>query len=314
MLTGPPGCGKSTAMRVDALAKPGLYLFAMPSIALIREQADAFRAAMPGLDVTEADSKAKGKGSFGSVQKRLDATLDRITGAGVTHAVVFISHEALMARDLSGFSGWHVRIDEAPNALQGGKVKVPASTGALSQFFSLTPVGGHGWAEVGLANNAPPWRDLENDSLLKSLAEMIKRAGTRHGVFVDQRTWTKEFGWCSIWLPTALSHFASCHIAGAAYPTSLGAVIAKRWLGGAINFIPRPIPMVRTGQPNVRVHYFTQSHEGTSHLWEEHVGREFIVKVCDFLAGLNPPIGYWSGNEEVQKLMDWRVPNGPIKL
>jgi hypothetical protein len=115
-----------------------------------------------------------------------------------------------------------------------------------------------------------------------------------------------------VWLPTSLGHFASRKVAGASYETSLGAVIAKRWLGTAIAFKPKPLQMHRQVHPKIRVHYFTQSHDGTSKLWSEHVGRGFIVKLCDFLARHEPALGFWAGNEAVEILMDHRVHGGPI--
>lgn len=309
VLIGPPGCGKSTKMRRDAMATPGFYLFAMPTIALIKEQATAFRAEKPGLDLTEAHSKAPG---HGSVQKRLDDALARIAQEGAKHAVILITHESLMGCRLDGFTDWHVRIDEAPNAIQSGKINAPASVNLLKQAISLKPVGSTGWAEIELANRSQSWRDLAADDLFKPLGEFMKQAARPHGAFVDTLVWKKSFGWCSLWTPTALSHVASVQIAGASYLTSLGAIVAERWEKGRVTFRPRPIKMVRSAQPNVWVHYFAQAHEGTSKLWDGHAGREFIVKICDFLAALAPPLGFWSGNEEVKKLMDWRVPGEPL--
>jgi hypothetical protein len=134
-----------------------------------------------------------------------------------------------------------------------------------------------------------------------------------HGVYVNRTEWKKDFGWCSVWLPTALSHFASCQFAGASYPTSLGAVVAKKLLGDELTFRTEVLSANRTAHPTIRVHYFTQSHEGTSKLWSTSPGRAFIVPICDFLGKVVPPIGFWSGNGEVAILMDHRVPGGPIK-
>ena len=62
VLTGPPGCGKSTRLREDAIRTPGLYVFFLPSIALIGEQVKAFRAEAPHVELHEAHSD-KGRGS-----------------------------------------------------------------------------------------------------------------------------------------------------------------------------------------------------------------------------------------------------------
>jgi len=161
--------------------------------------------------------------------------------------------------------------------------------------------------------DAPGWRDLASDELLKPLAELFKLTRRHHGVFVDRTEWKKDFGWCSVWLPTALAHFASCQFAGASYLTSLGAVVAKKLLGDDLTFRIKTLPAYRTALPTIRIHYFTQAHEGTSKLWSTSRGRSFIVPICDFLREVDPPIGFWSGNNEVAVLMDHRVPGGPIK-
>lgn len=192
-------------MRLDAIQTPGLYFFALPTIALIREQANALRVDAQRLniplEVIEADSKARGSGS---VQKRLDDAAARIAADNVRHAVVLTTHESMMGCDLSAFAGWHARIDEAPNAVQSGTVKVPASVTLLEKAFSLQPVGETGWAEVQLTMPFSGWRALGDDDLLKPLAEFMKQAQRSHGVFVDTLEWSKSFGWCSVWLPTSL--------------------------------------------------------------------------------------------------------------
>lgn len=310
VLLGPPGCGKSTAMRDAAIQNPGLYLFALPTTALIKEQAAAFQAEAPTLDVTQAHSDSAGKGT---VQAKLDAAIERIADGAIKHAVILITHEGLMGSDLGAMAGWHARIDEAPNAVQSRTTRVPASLSLLKEAVALDPVGQSGWSEVSLIMDAPGWRDLAGDELLKPLAELFKLTQRHHGVFVNRTEWKKDFGWCSVWLPTALSHFASCQFAGASYPTSLGAVVAKKLLGDELTFRTEILPASRTAHPTIRVHYFTQSHEGTSKLWSTSLGRGFIVPVCDFLGQIEPPVGFWSGNGEVAVLMDHRVPGGPIK-
>ena len=300
-------------MRAEAIQNPGLYLFACPSIKLIREQAKKLREEAESigviLRVDELDHKASGSGS---VQTRLDASLANINSQHVLHAALFITHESLMGLDLSGFGGWHARIDEAPNAVQSGYVNVPASVGLLKQRLSLRPVGTKGWAEIVPSDDQSGWRDLANDDLLKSLSELLKQAERDHGVFVDSTTWKKSMGWCSVWLPAALHHFASVQIAGASYYASLGAIIAKKHLSNAINFTTRDLPMNRTGFPDINIHYFTRSHESNTELWKTSIGRYNITKICDFLVITEPQLGFWSGNEQVRHLMEHRLHGEPL--
>jgi hypothetical protein len=295
-------------MRQEAINAPGLYLFALPTLALVKEQAKAFRNDDPALDLTEAHSQATGRGS---VQSRLDRALARIKADNISHAVILTTHESLMGCDLQGFTGWHARIDEAPNAVQSGKLKVAASKKVMSGVFTLAPFRNGGWAEITPVDQQS-FKTIEADAIFKPMAELLKQAKRRHGAYVDTTEWKPEFGWCSLWTPTALSQFASVKIAGASYLKSLGAVVVSRHLSKEIQFNEVRVPMPRTADPDIRIHYFTSGHEGTSTLWESHGGRRFVKQICDFLTTNEPQLGFWSGNEEVQKLMDWRVHGGPI--
>ena len=312
VLTGPPGCGKSYDMRQEAIQNPGLYLFAFPSLPLLREQVKAFQAEAPtSIEILEAHSEARGSGS---VQSRLERNQAYLQRNGLTHAVMLITHEGMMGADLGGFADWHVRIDESPNTIQSNKVRAPASADMLKGLIAIAPIGSHGWGEIRLLSGKQGWRPLSEDDLLRPLSEMLKQAARRHGVFVDTVEWKDSFGWCSIWPLGCLAHCKSVKIAGASYPVSLGAIVALRWEGGSINFKSTVKVMTRTKQPTVRIHYFTQSHEGTTKLWDTRIGISFIRRVCDFLVAKEPNIGFWAANEVVEKLLYSRLHGEPIPV
>ena len=303
VLTGPPGCGKSHRMREEAIAQPGLYVFFMPTLGLLKEQIDRFREAAPSLSLFVAHS---GEGR-GTVQRKLDDALAATSNTQTNHAVVFTTHDALISRDLSGFAGWHARVDEAPNATDSGHVTVGQSWRWLDEHFDLSPVDDEWW----LANpkkSLPGWKEIEADSLLKPLIDLIKRAASPSGLFVDTGQWSakRKVGWAAIWTPLSLRHFASSTIAGASYDNSLGALVSRRLFGPSLHFAKREIPMTRTGHATVRVHFFAEAHEPSTTLWDSSEGRFCIKKVADHLGGV-PNMGYWSGNAEVLKLMEWRV-------
>lgn len=314
VLTGPPGCGKSYDMRRDALENPGLYLFAYPSIPLLQEQAAAFQvdaeaAGKPDLPIFEAHYQAK---SGGTVGDQIERHRQSLTDQRIDHAVVLITHEGMMGADLSLFREWNIRIDEAPATIQSGHVKVPASAELLKQIIAIDPVGSAGWGRLRLLGEKQSWRSLANDDLFRPLAEMFKQAGRQHGVFVDTLEWRGSFGWCSIWPFARLGEFASAKIAGASFLISLGALVARRWEASEVNFVPVQKHMRRHQQPNVRIHYFTQSHEGTTAFWAERRGRKFIAQICKFLTANEPNLGYWAGNDVIEAQLDAHLNTKPI--
>lgn len=306
VLTGLPGCGKSYEMRREAIQHPGLYLFVYPSIRLIEEQLAAFKAETQ-MRIVEAHSGAPGGGT---VQNRLERHQAFFEANAIDHAVVLMTHEGLMGADLSTFGKWHVRIDEAPNTIQSGIVHAPASSDLLRRMVAIDPVGSQGWGQLRLLDRTGGWRARANDDLFRPLAEMMKQASRQHGVFVDTLKWKDSFGWCSIWPLATLDRCKSVKIAGASYPISLGAIVAKRWEG--VTFTPKETVGAWTKEPTVRVHYFTQSHEGNTAFWKTPRGIRFIAKVCDFLAAKEPTLGFWAANDVVEPLLIGRLHGKPV--
>lgn len=288
-------------MREEAEAAGGRYLFAYPTIPLLREQAREFRAKGKLLTI-EAHSKSKGKGA---VQRRLTDAANHVDESGWRDVVVLTTHESFMGCDLSAFAGWHFRIDEAPNAAQGAKLSIPVSRDMFKAKFGLTPFGKGEWHDVSLINEADRWTDVADDDLAKPVAEFMKQAARPTGAFVDVGNWdVRTLNWCALWSPHFLEGIpASLTIAGASYAHSIGAFIAK----DHVRFKTRNIPMARSKTPTIRIHYFTQGHKGSSKLWGTSEGRKMIVKVCDYLAANVPDLGFWSGNNVVKDLMEHRL-------
>lgn len=311
--TGPPGCGKSSHMREDAIKHIGRYVFFLPTIHLLNEQVSDFerdvRRLLPNGQKIAVHEAHSGKG-HGGVQRKLDDALATVQRSGAAHAVIFTTHDALMTKDLSGFKDWHARVDEAPNAAKGGSISVAASKDLLSSYFDLTPVADTGWSNLTLKGPAPKWPKVARDELLKGQVDFIKLISSPGGVFVNADEWSavEKIDWWWVWSPSALKDFDTVEIAGASYHTSLGAIAARKWFANAVNLIDLPITMKRTGQPSVRVHFFTQGHKPSTTLWDRSHGRKMIKAVADYLASAEPDLGFWSGNDEVLKLMEWRVP------
>ncbi len=299
-------------MRREAIATPGLYIFSMPTTALIDEQRAAFAEDAPSLTVIPAHSA---NGKPGKIQRQLDDAREALLAAGKSHAVIMITHDALMADDFSGFTGWHARIDEAPNSLHTGRINIGNSREWYRNTFALIPTPDGNWSVLQPLGAMPNWAQAQHDSLSGKLADFQKHAARPHGVFVNLADWDSgsAFDWFSIWTPLSLRNFASIQIAGASYEISLGALATKKWFGDQMTLTQRVVPMARTATPTIRVHYFTHGHEGTSTFWESSKGRLCIKLVCDHLeTRLTDDQAFWSGNKEVQHLMEHRVPGGPV--
>jgi len=311
ILLGLPGSGKSREFLLEVIETPGFYLIFSPIIDLIEEQTKALRLADPAIIVMEAHCEVRG--SRQRVQARLDEARKSVEGTSHLRAVIFATHESLMTCDLSEFGDWHVRIDEAPNALQSGKINMGQTAAYFAATFDLEPVGK--WSllrpKAGLGN----WKETAQDTLLGDQANFIKAAQRPSGVFVNIVDWqdAKSFEWCSVWSPTFLRHTRSVKIAGASYMKSLSFRAVNRWWGDEVSYQTREIARHRTGFPSISIHYFTQAHDGTTKLWEESIGRKFIKAICDYLTGHEPSLGFWSGNKVVRWLMEHRVNGEPLK-
>ena len=301
ILEGPPGCGKSTKMRAEAEAQGGRFLFAYPTAKLLSEQAKAFTTS-GRLKVVEAHSKSKGSGT---VQQRLTEAARQVTEGGINDAVVLTTHESFMGCDLRDFSGWHFRVDEAPNAAQSRKLSVPVSRDLFKAKYGIQPHSIDGWYEVNLINSADRWTDVARDDLAKPVAEFMKHAARPAGVLVDVPNWDiQSFRWCALWSPDFLQGIpASFAIAGASYAHSIGAFVAR----DKITMKTRVLPMVRSKTPNINIHYFTRAHKGSTQLWKRSEGRFMIMKVCDYLHAHVKDLGFWSANDVVKDLMEHRL-------
>ena len=227
-----------------------------------------------------------------------------VNASRTQHAFVLVTHASLMTADLAAFAGWHFRIDEAPAAVHSGLEKSKLVQSYLRESFDLDAVGSEGWhvlkRKAAIAKST--WKC--GDGVTSGQAELLNNAQRPNGVFVKADRFDGPFEWVSVWSPHVLDGLAaSITIAGASYMSSIGARVAERY----VDFCERPIPMSRTGQPNISLHYFTEGHEGSTALWGRSEGRAFTVKLCDYLVSNAPHLGFWAANEPVANLLEHRV-------
>ena len=181
VLTGPQGGGKSTVMRNEAIANPGLYLFALPTIELIDEQSDAFCEAMPSLQIVRVHMDSR----RGAVTRRLTEAREDFETNGVTHGVIFTTHETLMNHDLAGFEKWHARIDEAPTAVQAGRFNIGVLPRPwLEETYEVVGADDDEWSSLKPKTETPAWGAVELDSGARAFGEFIKQAARPDRVFV----------------------------------------------------------------------------------------------------------------------------------
>ena len=244
----------------------------------------------------------------GSVSTRLSKLTDEV--GEDEHAIVFCTHEAMMATDLSGFAGWHLRIDEVPQSVSSGVITVSETIAYFEANYDLELIPGSPWAEVRRRGEQANWKAVADDDLAKSVGEFAKLAG-RSGLFVDVRSWEQvgergKLGWVSVWTPLALTAFESVTIAAASPRTSLCVRAWAHLLGPELTFHDRVIPSGRKAWPTVQIHYFTAGHEGSTSFWATPEGRRCIAAVSRHLERV-PDIGFWSANESVRLAFEGRL-------
>lgn len=312
VLTGPQGGGKSTIMRQEAIDNPGLYLFACPTIELIEEQSDAFHQIAPSLTIVKVHQDS----GTGAVARRLTEACRDFNARNLKHGVIFITHETLISHSLEGFDGWHARIDEAPSAVQAGRLNIGVSTRSwLEATYELVCRVGSEWSALRLKVDKPDWTAVQRDSGAKALSEFIKQAAQPDRVFVKTTSWDAkdDIEWFSMWTPLSLPQFASVKIAGSSYLASIGYRAACAIFNDKINFTERRIEPLRQGQPKISIHYFTRGHEGSTTFWDTYEGGGWIKQVRVYLERRLPESGYWSGNIVVRKFLQHDLKGTQIK-
>src|SRR5690606_30540252 len=149
-----------------------------------------FRELRPSDNILIIEARSGEGGGRGKVQRQLDEARTQLQTAGTNHAIVFMTHESMMACDLSGFVDWHIRIDEVPNAVQTGKVTIGTreTRNFFSNSFTLDPVG-NDWAHAKLNNAQANWKDRAGDALVNRLGDFFKLAARPQGAYVNVQSW-----------------------------------------------------------------------------------------------------------------------------
>lgn len=301
VIVGNQGAGKTDKLRDVASKNPGRYLFACPTIELAEEQ--EARAKQEGL-IPYIRGLHSGRKTKGKVFDQLVALKDDID-AHHPHAVVFITHETLIGNSFDGFKGWSVMIDEAPSTLHSGQVQAGAT---FDMIMNGLVAGGsnNGWTHYtmsGVAANKPKHNDLSSDA-----AKFLKEAERPTGVFIDDAALKarKAFRWFSFWSPTYLSAFNEIYISASNYQGSLGYRAMAFFFPELFDLVETDVSRPRTGQPDIEIRYFADTHTGSTSFWDSEDGLKAIVEVADYIFKHDPDLGFWSANGSIEKRFQGR--------
>ena len=307
IISGPPGSQKTRTMLRGMLDQPARYLLAAPRTALLDEHADFLKEQVGArripvrIEVVHADQ------GLPDVPRRIADACQRLSQDA--HAILLITHEALLSIDLSPFTGadlpWHSRVDEIPDALASGTFKAPASAQYLGQVYDLASTGAAGWWRATLKLDAPAPSALMADTHLRDLVAFDKRARSHQGggVLVNVGDWRdatlkgRTVQWYSAWTPAALDGFASVKIAGANFETSLCGLASQRLDAGQVEYVEERLGAgQRQAKPTVVLRYFTHAHTGSTAWWSDGPGKQHLNSVLRYLTTV-ADLGYYSGNE-----------------
>ncbi len=342
MLVGPPGCGKTSEMLVEMTSVKGRYVFALPTVELIKEVLVALHreAGLSGAEpvIRTIHSKVAGRAPVGVSREIADAIEEL---SSFPHVILVVTHEGLMATDFgcAAAAPWHARVDEVPSATVAGEFRVPSSSRYFEAAYGLAPVEGTEWHRVSLKGDAPSPADMMADDFMKGLVAFHKRAKSPQGVFVDVADWRDARGrhravrWWSAWTPAELAPFATSTIAASGFFHSLTCLATRKWHGGDVEFVRREVGAAGAAgrrKPRVRVLYYTRGHRASTEWWfpsapkkrdcaekpedreKARAGKRCLAAVCRHLEGV-PGLGYWSGNEAVVGYFEERVPGEQVR-
>lgn len=305
ILDGPPGSGKSTAMIAEIAQQPARYLLAAPRTALVDEHVARLRSlGVPNIDAIHSD-----QGIRGTVERRLRESLAKTS----EHIVVVTTHASVMGLGRGDVDGWHVRLDELPEAaILSDSVGLAASWPSLAERYDLVAAKTPGWSALVPRLNTPTLGlDQLTDDVAAVLAPMHRIAASRGRVVeIDLKQWADagvgrcRVRWRSIWSVAALRGCASIQIAAAGWSGSLAERAAARDGGVCVDL--KRVGSPRTGQPQIRIHWFT-GHTGSTSWWETDEGERCLVRISQYLERVRYS-GYWACNKMVRPYFAHRFP------
>ncbi len=313
LLSSPPGGGKSQTLIEEMATTPSVYLFVLPRIALIEEQIRWIQS------IAEAAGRSPSivpihSGVPGVKCGVVRALEDAVDGVVAPHTVIVTTHAAAMGLHPSTVEGLHVRWDENPEAATiSGSIGLATSWPAMRERYNLTPGGEPNWFVVTPRPGVEPLSlgQIRGDVGGSKLTEFLRLAGSRSRVVeIDIAAWedagvpgAPPVEWRSIWSLAALRPAASVKVAAAGYPGSLADHAVRRVGGVNVEIVHVGGP--RTGQPQIRIHYYAM-HPGSTGWWAKKEGRSCLVAISRHLEAISFD-GYWGSNSDIVTYFTCRV-------
>ena len=317
VFSGAPGAGKSITLVRQIASTPGKFILACPRIDLINERIrDLTSAAIAaGTEPLIVSVHSQSPSPLPVIQQVRDKFADV---ANTVHAVIAITHDTLLMLNPAEMAGWHVAIDEQVSGLSSNRHVIPTAVRILRESFEIVPAAWTGWGRLVPRSGAVTYGEMMRDSSLSKLADLVKWAGSPHGVHVDIARWddiagsNRPLGWISVWTYAALEHADSVTIAAANIENTL-TYRATQALHPEVEFEHVDIPVNRPNLPAVIIHYFAKSHRGSSRFWAPgQPGSSCVVEVAKFLEGQD--IGYWATNDNIKQHFMGRLSGIPVSI
>ncbi|WP_238222963.1 hypothetical protein [Methylorubrum aminovorans] len=291
----------------EMIAEPGRYLLCSPRTSLIDEQAVYLRGSAAALDqaVEIIPIHSAQKGQRGDVLRRLrDVVRESAATSRDDHRIVIVTHEALLTLDPSTIAGWHVRIDETPNIIASGSMRIGATWSSLDRHYALEPVEGTAWARVVDRDDVARLdrRQIVEDDATTLNAFRKAASNPNRTTFVDLREW-RDAGrsrspvrWWSMWSFTTLEACASVVMTAASFSDSIAYRSIRKFDAERVEVVEMNVSAgTPRAHPNVLIHHFTRC-SGSTTWWEGDEGSYCLVQISRHLERIGFD-GFWAANE-----------------
>ncbi|TXN40613.1 hypothetical protein FV232_05535 [Methylobacterium sp. WL30] len=314
VLSGRAGCGKTQHMLHEIATQPGRYVLVVPRKDLLEEHVASLKT-ISSSNSTSLSVKPihSDQSTRGNIARRIgDALQD---AAQDDHVAVVITHQALFEFDSELLFDWNVRIDELPDGgIVSGSINLGATWQALDARYVLEPSERKGWSVARPREGIAPltrseiMNDVHRDvaRLHRALTATAKKALINIQEWKDASLKNRAVDWMSIWSPSDLVGCSSLSMTAASYKGSLVDHAVRK--AGNMDVEIREIDAgnKRTGDPQIRIHYYTD-HLGSTKWWAEKEGVRCLVRISRHLEATKFP-GFWTSNDAIKLCFDERFP------